>query len=280
MVCPPPPDRRAAAPTSGDREDAGALDPSPQLTELTRDSFLGGRLYLHQPQKGYRAGIDPVLLAAALPLTAGQSLLDLGCGAGAAALCAGARVPGLRLAGLERQAFYADLARRNARNAGQQMDVFEGDLTQMPAALKQRRFDHVIANPPYFRRDASLSSVNHRREGAMGEKTPLAAWVDAAARRCRPRGLVTFINRAERLPDLMHAFAEALGSFELKPLIPRAGRAAQLVLLRGRKEGRAGFRLHDGMVLHRGARHTSDRSDYTDETQAILRNAAELTFHK
>ena len=34
---------------------------------LTEDRFLGGRLVLAQPRKGYRAGIDPVLLAAAVP---------------------------------------------------------------------------------------------------------------------------------------------------------------------------------------------------------------------
>ncbi|HBU54373.1 MAG TPA: methyltransferase, partial [Sulfitobacter sp.] len=31
---------------------------------LTRDAFLGGKLHLWQPRKGYRAGVDPVLLAA------------------------------------------------------------------------------------------------------------------------------------------------------------------------------------------------------------------------
>ena len=63
---------------------------------------------------GYRAGVDPVLLAASVPARAGQSVLDLGCGAGVAALCLAARVPGL-LAGLEVQPAYAALARRNAR---------------------------------------------------------------------------------------------------------------------------------------------------------------------
>ena len=49
------------------------------MTEaLTRDALLGGKLHLWQPQKGYRAGVDPVLLAATVPAQAGDSLLDLG----------------------------------------------------------------------------------------------------------------------------------------------------------------------------------------------------------
>jgi tRNA1Val (adenine37-N6)-methyltransferase len=72
-------------------------------TELTRDGFLGGRLALLQPRDGYRAGTDPVLLAAFVPAREGESVLDLGCGAGTAALCLAARVPVLELHGLELQ---------------------------------------------------------------------------------------------------------------------------------------------------------------------------------
>ncbi|MCO4829001.1 MAG: methyltransferase, partial [Lentibacter algarum] len=60
--------------------------------DLTHDAFLGGRLKLWQPKQGYRAGVDPVLLAASIAAKAGESVLDLGCGAGAAALCLGRRV--------------------------------------------------------------------------------------------------------------------------------------------------------------------------------------------
>ena len=54
--------------------------------ELSVDAFLGGRLEIAQPRAGYRAGIDPVLLAAAVPAKAGETVFDLGCGAGVAAL--------------------------------------------------------------------------------------------------------------------------------------------------------------------------------------------------
>ena len=56
------------------------------MSDVTEDAFLGGKLHLKQPRRGYRAGVDPVLLAAAVPAQAGQSVLDLGCGVGAAAL--------------------------------------------------------------------------------------------------------------------------------------------------------------------------------------------------
>lgn len=246
--------------------------------DLGRDDFLGGRLRIAQPRQGYRAGIDPVLLAASIPARSGQTVLDLGCGSGVAALCLGARVPGLALAGLELQPAYADLARHNAAHNGIAFEVVTGDVADMPDGLRQTQFDHVIANPPFFDRDAGMSARDAGRERGLGETVPLAAWVASAARRAAPKGLVTMIQRADRVPDLMTAMAAYLGSLELLPLTPRPGRAARLVLMRGRKGGRAAFRLHAGWCLHEGPVHGADGDDYTSATTSVLRDAAALPF--
>src|SRR5665213_715875 len=60
----------------------------------TRDAFLGGRLHIAQPAKGFRAGLDSVLLGAAVSAETG-TLLDLGAGVGTAALVALAHHPSL-----------------------------------------------------------------------------------------------------------------------------------------------------------------------------------------
>ena len=166
------------------------------MDDLTHDAFLCGKLHLWQPRRGYRAATDPVLLAAACPATAGQSVLDLGCGVGAAALCLGARVPGLRLSGLEVQEPYAALARRNGVENGISFEVHQGNLLDMPRALRVD-FDHVIANPPYYRAGAHSPASDAGRRTALGEATPLAAWVEVAARRLAPKGHLHMIQRAD-----------------------------------------------------------------------------------
>ena len=241
---------------------------------LSDDKFLCGRLRLLQPVKGYRAATDPVLLAAACPAEPGQSLLDLGCGAGAAALCLGLRVPGLALSGLELQPAYADLARRNAERNGIPLEVQEGDLNRMPSALR-RDFDHVIANPPYYAAGGS-PSPNAARARAMQVDPPLSGWVAAATRRLRPGGWLTLICGADGLPEVLAALAPKLGSAAVLPLAPREGRAALRVIIRARKGGRAPFRLLAPFVIHQGAAHDGDRESYTPAANAVLRDGADL----
>lgn len=245
---------------------------------LTEDAILGGRVRLLQPRNGYRAGTDPVLLAAAVAAVPGQSVLELGCGAGPGLCCLGVRVPGLHLAGLELQPGYADLARRNLARNGLDGEVWTGDLTDPPTAMKARHFDHVMANPPYFETGKRVSADEAGREIALAGATPLADWVACAARRLKPRGYATFIQRAERLPDLLNAMQGRLGALELLPLLPREGRAPRLILLRGRKEGRAPFRFHPGAVIHDGQTHVQPGNRYTARFEAIMVQGAALDF--
>ena len=242
--------------------------------QLSDDKFLCGRLRLLQPRKGYRAATDPVLLAAACPAEPGESVLDLGCGAGAATLCLGHRVPGLELAGLELQPAYAELARRNVERNRITTDIHEGDIARMPSALR-RDFDHVIANPPYYHAGGSPSPVAARAR-AMQVETPLADWVAAAARRLRPGGWMTLICGADGLPQVLAALPPKLGSAAVLPLAAREGRAALRVIVQARKGGRAPFRLLAPFVIHQGPAHDGDRESYTPQANAVLRDGADL----
>ena len=156
--------------------------------ELTHDAFLGGRLHVWQPRKGYRAGVDPVLLAAATPARAGDQVLELGCGVGTAALCLTARVQGVRVTGVELQPDYADLARRNAAENGSAFEIVTADLSALPADLRQRQFAFVIMNPPYFDRSGGTASGDAGRDIALVGETPLATWLDVGIRRIAPKG--------------------------------------------------------------------------------------------
>ena len=242
----------------------------------TCDAFLGGRVQVLQPRHGYRAATDPVFLAAACPAQPGQSVLELGCGVGVASLCLAARVPELSLVGVERQPAYAALARQNA--GAHDLTIVEADLAALPVDLRQRSFDHVIANPPYFATGDGTAALDAGREAANREETPLADWIATARARLLPKGWLTLIQTAERLPDCLAALGQGFGAVTVLPIQPRVGRAATRVVIRARKSSRAPFRLLPAFLIHEGAAHPGDRPDFTTQAEAVLRHAAPLGF--
>ena len=243
--------------------------------DLTEDGFLGGRLRILQPRSGYRAATDPVLLAAAVPAMAGQSVLELGCGAGVASLCLGARVPGLALCGVELQPAYADLARRNAVLNGITLDVVDGNVRTLPAEIRARRFDHVMLNPPYYPARGGTAARDFGRETALREDLPLAEWIGAGLRRLKPGGWMTVIQAAGRLPEVLAGMS---GSVTVLPVASRAGRAVHRVIVRVRKGGKAAFVLLSPIVMHDGAAHAGDQDSYSDLARSVLRFGGILRF--
>ena len=243
---------------------------SPRLGKtVPQDAYLGGRVRAWQPERGFRSGIDAVLMAAAVPAKEGQSVLELGCGVGVASLCLKARVA-VHITGLERQADYAALAQQNGLHA------LHGDLAHMPDLLRQQTFDQVMANPPYYRASDRSAAQDAGREAALTEETPLFAWVDAAIRRLKPKGYLTMIQNADRLPDLLSAMDARLGSIRVLPLTSRVAKDAHLVIVQARKGGRTPFVLRPPLILHKGDKHAQDGESYTAEVQDILRAAVAL----
>ncbi len=243
------------------------------LHPLTEDAFLGGRLRLRQPADGYRAAIDPVLLAAAVPARAGDSVADLGCGVATAGLCLLARVPGIRVTGLELQPLLAELAQKNAALNGYeaQFRILSGDVAAPPEALPAGAFDHVMLNPPYLEAGSTRVSAHELRRLATVEgPAGLDTWLDCALSRLRLRGSLTVIHRADRLDRLLACLSQSCGDLTVFPLWPRQGEGAKRLLVQGRKGSGGPLRVLSGLALH------DAEGCYTAAAEAVLRDAQGL----
>jgi tRNA1(Val) A37 N6-methylase TrmN6 len=237
---------------------------------VTEDRMLGGRLTLLQPAKGYRAGLDAALLAAACDAKHGDQVIEAGCGAGAVMLAAATRQPGAAFLGIERDPATLALARANiaANGLGERVEAVEGDVGGHAAG---RRFDAALSNPPFFDDRAAIRGPHPAKAGAFFADEGLAAWTGYLLGAVRDGGTITLIHRADRLADLLALLTPKAGSLQIRPVQPYADDPAGRVLVRAVRGGRAPLRLLPALVLHErgGAKHTA-------EAEAILRGEADL----
>ncbi len=243
------------------------------LEGLTDDRLLGGRVALYQPAAaGYRAAIDPVLLAASIPAREGQTVLEIGAGVGGAALCLAARVPGIVVHGLEIQADLVDVAALNIdRNRAAGTVIRQADILAPPDDLLNA-YDHVMANPPHLKATAVRLPPNAAKAAANVEGgAVLRDWVSMAVSKAGPGATVTFFHRVDRLADLDDAFSPHKGSITVFPLWRDASRReARRVMYRWRNDGQSRRAVAEGMILHR------DGGEFTARAEAVLRGGAAI----
>jgi len=241
---------------------------------LTEDGFLGGRLRILQPEKGYRAGIDAVFLAATIPCVDGESVFEAGIGTGVAALCLLARNPGIHLTGMEVAARYAIMCEENAKRNGFSAnlrvihsDVKEALRKELSSMPTHGSFNHAFANPPYFE-DGKATPSPHLLKAQAHAFGPddLELWVKVMHTMVAMRGTVTIVHRAETLGKLLATMEDRFGDIRIAPLYAREGTAASRVIVQGVKGSKAPMQLLPGLVLH------DANSQFTPEAEAILRD--------
>jgi tRNA1(Val) A37 N6-methylase TrmN6 len=241
--------------------------------DTSEDRLLNGRVLLRQPTRGYRAGMDAALLAAAGDPKPGERVLEAGCGPGAALLVAAARHPGADFTGVERDAGAAGLARENLALNGfdQRVQILEGDVQAGFRALGLPVFDAVMANPPFFDDPDALLAPAPEKAGAWMADGGLEAWTRFLIKAVREGGTITIIHRADRLGDLLSLLGGKAGSFRIRPIHPFADAPAKRVLLRAVKTGKAPLVLLPPLVLHE-----RDGGKHSAAAEAILRGEAAL----
>ncbi|MDB5440751.1 MAG: methyltransferase small [Caulobacteraceae bacterium] len=224
--------------------------------EITGNAAMGGKLHLLQPVRGYRAGLDAALLAAACQAKTGERVIEAGCGAGAALLAAARRLGGARFLGLERDPAMLDLAVRNiaGNGMGGRVDAMGGEVEAGFRALGLEPFDAALANPPYFDDPEAMRAPSPEKRGAWMADGGLGAWTTFLLKAVREGGSIVMIHRADRLADILALLSPKAGSFQIRPVAPHADAPAKRVVVRAIKTGKAPMVLLPPLVLHeRGA---------------------------
>jgi len=253
-------------------------EPAADDPEFTDDAVLGGRLRLRQKRRGHRVGHDAILLAAATGARAGDRVIDLGAGVGAAGLALAMRVPDVNVTLVEVDPELAELAAQNILRNGLAdrvravaLDVTAPADVFAAASLGPGGADRVLMNPPFnnpARQNVSPDAA--RRAAHAAPATALAEWLGAAAWLLHSAGTLTMIWRADGLAEILAAIDQRFGGVTVLPVHGNAGQPAIRVLVRASKGSRAPLALLPGLTLN------GPDGRPTAEAEHVLRGAQPL----
>jgi tRNA1(Val) A37 N6-methylase TrmN6 len=247
--------------------------------EFSDDAFLGGRLRLLQPKKGFRAGIDSVLLAASITACSGDSVLDVGTGAGAVLFCLMNRVPSLRATGIELQEEYYSLALKNSEKNNLKAKILLGDFQSLENDFKDCNFDHIFFNPPYYSERTYKKSGNSALELANIEKPGmLEKMLRFSLKRCKPYGYITLINRPARLGAILSVLEKGAGDIKILPILSSGRNAVFRMIVRAKKSAKGETKLLEGLNLFQTNLEEKESKKYTLRVIEVLEQGGPLNF--
>jgi len=253
------------------------------VSATTVDAFLGGKVEAVQPKDGHhRAGLEAVLLSAAIEPEFAGTVVDLGAGVGVAGMAVAARCPATGVILVERDSEAIACAREAlARPANRAFaarmsivaaDIAEPESSRAAAGLGRAIADAVVMNPPFLEQGEGTASPRQARAAAhVLAGNGLETWFRVAASVLRPGGRLVVIFRADRLEVLLAALGNRFGDAAILPIHPRAALPAHRVLIGAVKGSRAPSRILPPLVLHPETGGT-----YLPNVERILRHGVGL----
>ena len=193
----------------------------------------------------YNPTSDAVWLAAFIDDTP-KTVLDVGTGSGAVALCLMARIPGIKMTAIDISPDMLNAARENFALNNQTAEFINIDIMSWRTG---RTFDLVITNPPYFNGTPATHNAHHNAD--------LTQWTKKCIARVKPGGMFATIIDSTRVATVLGETTRHCGDFRIIPLFSNKN-VAERVLLSARV-GRAphtglfnGINMNNEMVLRYG----------------------------
>jgi tRNA1(Val) A37 N6-methylase TrmN6 len=248
----------------------------------TLDAFHRGDFWLVQPKgAGHRAGVDAMMLAAAVPSAFAGRLADFGAGAGAAGLAVASRCKKATVVLVENAVEMAEFARltlEHPENAHLQdrasmlvADVGLSGRAREKAGLVDGSFDYVIMNPPFNAAKDRPTPDTLKQKAHVMEDGLFESWIRSAAAITKSRGGLAIIARPVSLAPILAALTGRFGSAEIMPVHARADTPAIRIVVRAKRASRGTLTLAPPLILHDGPGDGfSARADAINNGKAAL----------
>ncbi|PMP97646.1 MAG: hypothetical protein C0169_02440 [Thermodesulfobacterium geofontis] len=239
-----------------------------KFIQLVPTPFLEGSITIYQPEKGFRFGIDSVLLAHFLNLKPKDLILEVGAGSGIISLIALKRFPYSKIFALELENIFIECLKKTIlkNKIQERLFVVKGDIKNPP--FKPGIFDIIFSNPPYFKSETGRKSPyvieNITRRDV---KFDLNEFLKNINFLLKNRGKFYLIFTALRLSELIYLLKiNRLEPKLLRLVYSYPGTEAKLVLLLAIKNAKEEVRILPPLFIY-----TSKKGDYTEEVKNFLK---------
>ena len=155
--------------------------------------------------------MDAVMLARHAEPVPGNKILDIGTGCGIIPLILAARTPDLQITGIEIQESLAVIAEQNVNNNGfsNSICIVCKDIIKTSKTDIKGKFDRIISNPPFIKKNCGRMNPNHQRVIARHEITlDITGLVRAASKFLIPGGTFDVIYPTERIFEVVVAMTD------------------------------------------------------------------------
>lgn len=221
--------------------------------ETLDDLQLKG-IHIIQKKEGFRFGVDAVLLANFAKVKRNGTVIDLCSGTGIIPFIIKGKSQCGLVRGVEIQSEFAEMANRSSEYNRFQEEVkfIGGDLKDKKLLKELGRVDVVTVNPPYKLNNAGILNEKDRSTIARHEVCcKLEDVISAARDLLKDNGRFFMVHRPERLVDILSLMRKyKIEPKRLRFVHPKPGKAPNIVLVEGQRDGGAFLKIEDPLYVH------------------------------
>ena len=220
-----------------------------------------------QKKHSFRYGVDAVLLADFADIKHKHSVIDLGTGTGIIPILIYSRKRPVEITAVEIQKDMADMAVRSVRLNGleKNIKVLCMDIKDAPTLLGKSRYDCVVTNPPYMKKECGINNPSETKAIARFEiLCSLEEILIAARELLKPGGKLFMVHRTDRLADIIYEMRNiGIEPKRIRFVHPSIGKRPNLLLIEGARGGNKELKFMDPLYIH------DENGEYTEEIHRI-----------
>ena len=242
------------------------MDVNINIDESIDDLQLNG-LRLIQKEKGFRFGVDAVLLSHFANIKKKHRVIDLCTGTGIVPFLVYGKYSPQEVIGLEIQEDMVEMANRSSilNNTEDKVKFINGDLKDKKIIDSIGKFDVVTVNPPYKLNNAGI--VNPEDKLAIARHEIMCTLEDviiASRRLLKDNGRMFIVHRPERLADIFGLMRKyKIEPKRVRMIQPNTKKAPNIVLVEGQRDGGAFLKWEEPLYVY------DDNGNYSEEIDRI-----------